>query len=114
MNIKDVRKFIKHLEREYPLESPLEVRYTLMKSELIAEKTGKSVRGGVTISDGVAHIGVSLCYAPIYVYRTLAHEYRHVMQHASGWVDGKGSFSKEQDARLFGGRVARMYVYGSC
>lgn len=115
MTTGEVEKYLAYLKETYPLDTKVVIELTLWESKLKCADSGREMRGGVTIKDNTARINVSLLYDDIFVYRTIAHEYRHVMQAFNmGWTTDHCSGAKEDDAHTFGRHVSRKYVYGSC
>jgi hypothetical protein len=111
MTDREVVKFTKYLQKHFPLRCKDTLQVTLCDNDLLSD--GKAVRGCAGVVGGSPVIYVSMKFEDCYVYRTIAHEYRHIMQEVNlGWIREKDNKAIEQDAMLFGSKVSTAYLCG--
>ncbi len=112
---KKIADFITSMMNKHPLSRNIQIKFYLYNNELMRGKT--SLLGTVRQVDvnGSVESHIYADQAEILVLKTIAHEYRHIMQWENAdmeWLTlSSGKHDKEIDADLFGGQVAREYYY---
>lgn len=114
LTVKEIREFFKMMCTDHPLDRKLRISLTLSNGPIT--RGDVVLRGTVMreIGSDKVDIYVDRTQEPVLTLKTLAHEYRHIMQWVNmDWhLDGDNKMEKEIDAQKWGGRVAREYWYG--
>lgn len=112
---KQVIKFIKHLRSKYPLQEDITIQVYLIHG--ILEIDGKQLHGQVCREKGnsTVYMQINTDQHIFLIYKTIAHEYRHIMQwinQGMEWITLSNEvIDKEIDAHSFAQRVIRDYCY---
>ena len=114
LTVKEIREFFKMIRRDHPLDEKMQISLTLSNGPIT--RGDVVLRGTVMreIGSDKVDIYIDRTQEPVLTLKTLAHEYRHIMQWVNmGWhLDGDNKMAKEMDAQKWGGKVAREYWYG--
>lgn len=112
---KQTIKFIKHLRKKHPLQEELEIHVYLNHG--LMEIDNKKLHGQVRRQKGssIVRMYINTDQHDFLIYKTIAHEYRHVMQWVNQdmeWITLSNKLAdSETDAHIFGQRVINLYCY---
>lgn len=110
---KQIEKFINKMHKKYPLDVDVKVFYTLHHGVII--RGDLKLHGTVCCKAGSDEVyaDINTDQSDMLVLKTIAHEYRHVMQWMNPdmkWIMLSDNRKEpETDAHLFGNRLVREH-----